>query len=247
MLGYAATVSGGLGLLLTVVLAVAVLVVAALSYLGYRQRHAVMAYAKMQGWSYRDHDPVLAARYSGPPFRGGTDAQAEAVITGAFKGMSFAAFAYTYQLEAAEPNGYTTTLTVTVPVVAVLLGSRLPDLAVVPAPQTDRLLADPSGHPVIGQLMLGDGPFDETFAVLSDDPAFASDVLTRRLTHDLMAYPDHAWAIREGDLLSIGTWNGKPEKIPAFLDHLGMVMHSITPDVWERYGGRVAERPTQTD
>jgi hypothetical protein len=230
MPGYAASVSGGAVLLVAVLVAAACLI-PLLSYLGYRQRKAVMAYAKLQGWTYRDHDVPLADRYDGAPFTGGDGAQAEAVICGDFWGMPFAAYAYTYQTDSSDEQGRASIVTHSVPVVALMLASGLPDVDVVPAASAtgERALPGPD-------ICVGDTDFDAAFTVRSAEEGFVTQLLHRRLTHDLMAYPAHSWSIRGGDVLSIGSWNGKPEKIPAYLDHLGLVVHSIPSELWDTYG-----------
>jgi hypothetical protein len=126
----------------------------------------------------------------------------------------------------------------TVPVVSLLLDSALPDVDVVPRAGTG-LAWTPSGRSVTP----ASPDFAAAFDVGATDERFAAEVLKARLMHDLMAHPDQAWAFRHGDLLSIGSWNGKPERIPRYLDHLAMILHAVPGREWEAYGGR----PGRTD
>jgi hypothetical protein len=221
-------------LVIILIVASAVAVVPLLSYVGSRQRRAVMSYATTQGWQYRDDDPALAMRYWGHPFVSDSDARAEAVIRGRFSGMPFAAYAYTANIAGADATGRATNTTRTVPVVSLLLGSGLPDLDVVPGPSFDASWGEHSPF----ELSPDSAEFREAFTVRTANRQFASDVLQPRLMHDLMAYPERAWAIRGGDVISVGSWNGKPEKIPTYLDHLTMIVDAVPPSVWTSYGGR---------
>jgi hypothetical protein len=231
---FAATVAPGVTVGVIVVLLVGLSIIPALSYIGHHQRKAVMAFAEAQGWSYRDQDATLAARYSGDPFVTDVDARAEAVITGVFAGMPFAAYAYTYQASRTGGLGKQGTTTHSIPVVSLLLESGLPNLDVLPH---DPLI--PTWQPeAVSDVAIDSGEFDEAFAVLARDDGYACAVLHSRLAHDLMAYPDRSWSVRDGDILSIGSWNGKPEKITTYLDHLGMVVHSVPDAVWREFGGR---------
>lgn len=217
-----------------VAVVLAACIIPALLYVGYRQRTGIMAYAEAQGWTYRDHDAALAKRYLGHPFVGDADARAEAVISGSFWGMPFAAYAYTHQSLSIDDSGRQTTVTHSVPVVSLLLDSALPDLDVVPAGVIDGVW---SSHAVLDAIAAS-ADFSDTFTVRTSDHAFAARVLSARLTHDLMAYPDRGWSVRAGDVLSIASWNGKPEKIPSYLDLLAMIVNSIPEPVWQTYGGR---------
>jgi hypothetical protein len=211
--------------IVVIAIALAACAVPILLYLGYRQRTGVMAYAKVQGWNYRDRDLGLVRRYTGEPFVTDADARAESVITGDFWGMPFAAYAYTFQASGDEKAGKDGSATQTVRVVSLLLDTRLPDLDVVTRPGTAEAVAH---------------RFDDTFGIRTSDDAFSQQVLHPRLVRSLLAHPDRGWSIRGGDVLSIGAWNGKPEKIPEYLDHLAMIVHSIPEPVWETYGGRPA-------
>jgi hypothetical protein len=210
-------------IVMIVAVAVAACVLPVLLYLGYRQRTGVMAYADVQGWNYRDLDPELVSRYTGEPFVADPDARAESVITGDFWGMPFAAYAYTFQGSADDDASDDGSATQTVRVVSLLLESHLPDLDVMIKPSVDESAAF---------------DFTDTFTIRTSDPAFSRQLLHPGLIHTLLAHPDRAWSIRGGDLLSIGAWNGKPEKIPEYLDHLATIVHSIPEPVWDAYGGR---------
>jgi hypothetical protein len=76
------------------------------------------------------------------------------------------------------------------------------------------------------------------FLVRCADRGFALSVLDDRLMGGLTAFPDRAWAFRDGDLLSIGSWNGKPEKIVTYLDHLGMILDGVPVQIWDAFDGR---------
>ena len=216
---------------IVVVLVLIAAVLPLLGYLGARQRKALMGYAETQGWTYRDHDQALSGRYTGAPFVDGPDARAEAVISGRFAEFPFAAYAYTFR-GAPPGEDQAPESTRTVPVVALLIDSGLPDLDVVPRAGSGA--GAPSGRAVTPV----SPDFAAAFVVGASDDRFAVEVLRPRLMHDLMAHPDHAWAFRGGDLLSIGSWNGKPERIPRYLDHLAMILHAVPDAEWEAYGGR---------
>ena len=222
-------VLGAGGSVSTIVIAVVVVAVvllcipSLLAYIGARQRSAVHAYAAAQGWEHRDNDPGLATRYTGPPFVADPDARAESVIDGTYRGLPFAAYAYTYRGDGSSGSGTTHTI----PVVALGLESGLPDLEVTPVPR-------PRAGP--GERWPRAASFAEAFTVRSADDAFAAELLTARLTHALMAFPDRAWGFREGDLVSVGSWDGSPERIVSYLDHLGMVLEAVPDWAWDRYG-----------
>lgn len=193
--------------------------------LGRRQRNAVMSYAVAQGWTYHDRDPGLAQRYLGPPFVPDLGADAEAVIAGRYHGLPFAAYAYTYQTSTVSPAG-TSTMTHAVPVVALLVESSIPDIDVSPLEPLD--VASPTSE------------FDRAFRVSTHDERLADLLLTPSFRDELMAAPRYGWSWRSGDLLSLGSWSGKPEKIPVHLEHLGMIVRAMPAELWSAYG---AQRP----
>ncbi len=57
-----------------------------------------------------------------------------------------------------------------------------------------------------------------------------------------MTYPRDSWALRNGDLLNLDSWSGKPEEITRHLDQLFVVLRGVPGFVWQDHGGEPAGR-----
>lgn len=55
---------------------------------------------------------------------------------------------------------------------------------------------------------------------------------------ELLQLPRETWALRNGDLLSLDSWNGRPEEIARHRDLLLVVLHGIPDFVWQDHEGR---------
>ncbi len=194
-----------------------------------RQTRATKAYVATQGWTYRSRDRRLAQRWSGLPFESGHNRRCEGVVEGRYQGWPFCAFVHRYDTGSGDDESTYSTV-----IVALLCETSLPDLDVVREGALGRLL----GKMLNYDIQLESEEFNRAYTVKCDDRKFASSVLHPRMMAHLLRGERESWAFRNGDLLDIDNWNGKPEEITRHLDHLIAILHEVPDFVWQDRGGR---------
>ena len=160
-----------------------------------RRAASVAAYAAQHEWDYRATAPELAQRFHQLPFGAGFAAKAENVLLGTRAGRPVAVFDYHYYYRGSfgPTSGGSRWFTV----VAVALGTTVPDVAVNPVARS---------YTMFGRhrdLKTGDPSFDEAFAVATATSAFASDVLGPAVRQLMLRHPDCAWRFDGDSLLMI--------------------------------------------
>ncbi len=76
------------------------------------------------------------------------------------------------------------------------------------------------------------------FVYRYDTGSGASSLLHPRMMDRLLQGERESWALRNGDLLDIDNWDGKPEGITRHLDHLIDILNEVPDFVWQDRGGR---------
>ncbi|WP_216213092.1 hypothetical protein [Amycolatopsis aidingensis] len=137
------------------------------------RRDAYRELAHRLGWQYVDNDRGLAKKYSGRPFDDAEWRSAKHVFRGQYRGRGLTAFEFGFRLEETDRHGDERTETVLYQVIAVKLAGERPWLEVGERGFFGGLLRKAGVH----VKDTGDPAFDEVFAVSTDDPAFAEDVL----------------------------------------------------------------------
>ncbi len=186
-------------------------------------------YVATRGWTYRSRDRKLATRWTGPPFENGHDRRCEDIVEGTYDGWPFAAFVYRYDTGTGDDESTWSTV-----IVALLCETSLPDLDVIREGAFGRAM----GKVLNYDIPLESEEFNRAYTVRADDRKFASSVLHPRLMSRLLQGERESWSIRNGDLLSLDSWNGKPEQITTHLDHLVAILQSVPDFVWQDHGGR---------
>ena len=186
-------------------------------------------YVAVRGWTYRSRDRKLAKRWTGPPFESGHDQRCEDIVEGHYQGWPFAAFVYRYDTGSGDDESTWSTV-----IVALLAESSLPDLDVVREGAFSRAMGKAFNY----DIQLESEEFNRAYTVRSDDRKFASSVLHPRMMEQLLRGPRDSWSIRNGDLLDLDNWNGRPEQITDRLDYLIGVLQGIPDFVWQDHGGR---------
>ncbi|HWJ81595.1 MAG TPA: hypothetical protein VNS55_05090 [Nocardioides sp.] len=161
-----------------------------------RRRAALVAsYAAEHGWDYRPSAPDLAKRFGQVPFGVGFSAKVENVLLGTQAGRPVAVFDYHYYYRGTlgPTSGGSRWYTV----VAVSLGTGVPDVAINPAGLKYVMF---SRH---RDLETGDAAFDKAFAVATKTPDFARDVLVPGVREVLLRHLDSAWRFDGDSLLMI--------------------------------------------
>lgn len=195
----------------------------------WRQTQATKAYVATQGWTYRARDRKLATRWTGPPFESGHDRRCEGVVEGRYDGWPFAAFVYRYDTGSGDDESTWSTA-----IVALLAETSLPDLDVVREGAFSRAM----GKVLNYDIQLESEEFNRAYTVRADDRKFASSVLHPQMMEQLLRGARDSWSIRNGDLLDLDNWNGRPQQITARLDYLIGVLQGIPDFVWQDHGGR---------
>jgi hypothetical protein len=193
-----------------------------------RTKHT-KAYVAARGWTYRSRDRQLAKRWTGPPFESGHDRRCEDIVEGTYEGWPFAAFVYRYDTGTGDDESTWSTA-----VVALLCETSLPDLDVIREGAFGRAM----GKMLNYDLQLESEEFNRAYTVRADDRKFASSVLHPRMMEQLLRGDRESWSIRNGDLLGLDNWNGKPEQITTQLDHLLAILQIVPDVVWQDHGGR---------
>ena len=155
-------------------------------------------FAAEHGWTFKDRDDGVLARWSSPALTVGRNRRAENVVTGWTGGHSVLACDYHATVDA---MGRPTPLRYAV--VATTLGyAPLPQLGVSPAPQ-----ADPH---------VGPQQFEQAFTVSYADPRFAAAVLTPAVKQLLLDQGrDVSWQVDRTDLVAWRNGRHDPAKLEA--------------------------------
>jgi hypothetical protein len=80
--------------------------------------------------------------------------------------------------------------------------------------------------------------FNRAYTARSDDRNLASSVLHPQMLEQLLRGAPDSWSIRNGDLLDLDNWNGRPGHFTARLDDLIGVLQGIPDFVWQDHRGR---------
>jgi hypothetical protein len=132
--------------------------------------------ARAAGWTYRPRDDAFLRRFRGYPFGHGSRSRpALDLVTGTHRGRGFACFVFAPAR--ALPAGEYSAQVRRARVVAVSLPAPVPSVLVTPATRAPR------------RFTTGDDAFDRTFAVGTDDEAFATRLLTVAARRWLLANP----------------------------------------------------------
>jgi hypothetical protein len=186
-----------------------------------------------RGWTYAASEPDLTVRWQLTPFGQGESRQARNVMGGDWQGRPFSAFDYSYVTESTDSHGKTTRTTHRFGVVRVGLPAYLPNLQVTDEGILHRFAAAVG----LGQdIELESEDFNRAFRVSSQDPKFASDVLTPRTMEMLLAGPHLAWRIEGTDILSWDSGQLSSVQVLERLDHLSKVIAGVPSFVWHDHG-----------
>ena len=155
-------------------------------------------FAASAGWQYVARDDQLAFQWQRPPFNQGFDHRAINVLRGAFAERQLVAFDYSYKERTTDGKGNSSSTTYHFAVCALALPAALPYLEVGPESVFARI-----GN-VIGchDIEIESEDFNRKFTVHSDDPKFASDVLSPRLAQTLLSLPPYHWRTDGTSLVS---------------------------------------------
>ncbi|PSK96430.1 hypothetical protein CLV63_11124 [Murinocardiopsis flavida] len=137
---------------------------------GRRRSNAVVAWAKENGWTYRENDRALVAGFRGAPFDGGVTHAARHAVSGTYRGRTVAVFKYDYTVPGEGASKQTST---PYEIVAVRLPGPTPGLQVAPEHVGHKLLNFVGAQ----DLQTGDAEFDAAFHITTDDEAFALEAL----------------------------------------------------------------------
>lgn len=193
--------------LLRLSVVIVVVAVAARRYVQWRSRQqareTLVAFAIANGWTYLPSDSSLVSRWFLPPFGRGEQRTARHVLRGRRAGRSFVAFEYRYVEITTDSKGRQRRRTSTHSVVAVSLPGWLPTVTVEPETLTSRAMR------VTGlgdDVELESEAFNRAYTV-SGDARAASDLLTPRAMHSILAGPRFAWRCEGSELVS---WDSSP-------------------------------------
>jgi Protein of unknown function (DUF3137) len=223
-----------IALLLPGLVGVAFVAVLVLGYvLERKRRDRLMHWCVNRGWTYVGEDPALADHWTGAPFGQGDRRRARNVITGTEQGRPFTAFDYSYETSSTDSKGDRTTSTHRFAVYAVALPAYLPTLQVTPE-GAFRRLAGAIG--LMRDIELESEDFNRRFTVRSQDPKFASDVLTPRTMEYLLSGPVVAWRIEGTAMLRWESGRLDPAAIVEATSVLDRVADGIPAFVWKDHG-----------
>lgn len=195
-----------------------------------RERQEGLAWwASQREWTFLPEDPRLVSRFVGSPFGHGSSRRARNVIHGKHRGRAFTAFDYRYVTSSGDSS-----TTHHYSVVALALGVAVPSLSVAPQGGVGRFFGRLFGTDII----LGDPPFDDRFAVSADDPRFAADVLHPAMRQMLMTWGDLAWRLSVDSLLVIRQGAQQPPEIDAKLAAMDALVAQVPAHVWATLGVR---------
>jgi hypothetical protein len=150
------------------------------------------------------------------------------VLRGSIGGRSCIAFEYSYRHRVPGGPGGEAEATARWTVAAIALPSRMPRIAV--------SRAGPEGRGLIAlgrQTVAVDGAaFDAHFAVRTDDPRTAADVLAPTLASALLAGPFFDFRMESADALSCWPGRMKLEDVDERLAFLSTVVDNVPSVVW---------------
>ncbi|GAB3859854.1 hypothetical protein GCM10028801_21710 [Nocardioides maradonensis] len=194
---------------------------------------ALRAWAAQREWAFRTEDAALVTRFRRQPFARGSRRRAHNVVSGRAHGRSFTAFEYLYDTTSTNGEGQSTTDTHRFAVLAVHLGVPVPELAVGRSTTLQRLWGKLFGS----DIALGDAEFDRDFAVRSESPELARDVLQPMVRDTLRRHPDIAWRFEGDSMLVVRRGRHTPTDIQERLDYASAVLAGVPPYVWQRLAG----------
>lgn len=202
-----------------------------------KRRERVMLFARNRGWRFVAEDPLLVDRWDGDPFGKGERRRARHVLTGVENGRPFTAFDYSYVTRSTDSKGHTSTTTHRFGVCAVPLPAPLGTVEVLPEDLFTRA-AGAAG--LLASIDLESEDFNRRFRVLASDRKLASDVLTPRTMHFLIAAQPEAWRLQGRHILSWHPGRLEPAEVVRTCALLGRVLDGIPSFVWKDAGARPA-------
>lgn len=207
-----------------------------LAYRSYQQSkkraEALMTWATQNGWQFEVEDDSWCQRWNGAPFNEGDHRRARNVIIGQANGRPFAAFDYSYQTHSSNGQGGSSTTTHHYFVFSLAMPTVLPMLQVTPESMFSRL-GNAFG---LTDIELESEDFNRAYRVHSNDPKFASDVLTPRTMEQLLAEPHLSWRIEGLDIMSWQNGTLTPQACSVVQSRLAMVIAGIPDFVWKDHG-----------
>lgn len=198
-----------------------------------KRRERMMQFALMRGWQYVGEDPTLADRWAGEPFGKGDRRRARNVLSGQEAGRPFTAFDYSYETHSTSSKGQRTTTTHRFGVCVVPLPAALGRVEVLPE---DALTRVAGAVGLMPDLDLESEDFNRRFRVRARDPKLASDVLTPRTMHYLLAADPEAFRIEGAELLSWHRGRLDPAEVVRTCAVLDRVVSGIPSFVWRDAG-----------
>lgn len=215
------------------VLALMVLLLVAAAVSSARRRDALSAFATSREWTYRRGDTHLARRFDGDPFGRGSARSVHHVVEGRYEGRWFVAFDYAFTTGTRSGDRDDSTRH-RFSVISMHLGEYdVPRLQVSPQGAIGRFFSNLFGtaSPV------GHDDFDRAFAVRTESPGFAREVLQRRLTLQLLTAQDRAWRMEGDSLLLFRQGVHSPDEIDAVLAFAASILDAVPVSTWSRFGG----------
>ncbi len=209
-------------------------------------------FATKMGWSYTARDNRWTQISTRTPFGGqpmfnisknvaigmsSTVSSATDIVQGAYDQRPAAAFDYTVRKQQSGQNGSSETYRYAVCVIT--LPTLLPYLEIGHENVLDRVAQSMGGH----DIQIESEGFNREFKVRSDDPKFASDVLSPQLAARLMSLPPEQWRIEGSNLISWRKGRLDVNALPAWLSMLSMVVSSIPTFVWHDHGVQGSQAP----
>jgi hypothetical protein len=226
-------VSGGVFFLFFIAFAVLVGFLAYRSYQQSKKRtEALMTWATQNGWQFAVEDDSWCQRWNGAPFHEGDHRRARNVIIGQANGRPFAAFDYSYQTHSSNGQGGSSTTTHHYFVFSLAMPTALPMLQVTPESMFSRL-GNAFG---LTDIELESEDFNRAYRVSSNDPKFASDVLTPRTMEQLLVEPHLSWRIEGVDVMSWQNGTLTPQACSVVQSRLATVIAGIPDFVWKDHG-----------
>lgn len=195
------------------------------------RRRLIGGWAAARGWTYAEEDESMVRRFDSPIFDRGHRRRALNVVQGQWHGRPVVAMDYRYTTTSS--NGKTSSSTVhRFSVVAMNLGAAMPGLSVAPQGAFGRFFSGLFGT----DILIGDQPFDDAFAINAASDDFARTVLTPAMRAVIQRHPERSWAFDRDSLI---VWDGG-EHTPELVDHVlaGMVdvVEQIPEPVRTQYG-----------
>lgn len=155
-------------------LALAFALVARSARIARRRRESIAAVVAANGLAYVEEDEALVSMFTGEPFGVASSRRARDVVSGAFSGVWFQTFAYSYETESRDSEGKTTTTTHRFQVTWVPLPASFPEIRIAPDSGLLRKLGALAGH----DLDTESDAFNKQWRVRSGDERTAHAILT---------------------------------------------------------------------